>query len=135
MIDYLSRRQVFFENAALIIQLGATRKVDLFISSLSFASASYILHAHYKIEFEDIIKSFDEVVNLCNITVVDTQTVKYSISSGFKDFEDAMQYYSALRVDSDYIITRNKGDFALSKIPVYEPDEFIDMLVEYSKNH
>ena len=40
-----------------------------------------------------------------------------------------MQYYSALRGRADMIITRNKDDFEISEIPVYEPQEFLDKMM------
>ena len=39
-----------------------------------------------------------------------------------------MQYYSALRGNANVIITRNKGDFSASEVPVCEPREFLDEL-------
>ena len=46
-----------------------------------------------------------------------------------ENFEDAMQYYSALREQADVIITRNKDDYAAAQIPVYEPQEFLDLMI------
>ena len=40
------------------------------------------------------------------------------------DFEDALQYYSALQEKCELIVTRNKKDFLFSKIMVCTPDEF-----------
>ena len=45
--------------------------------------------------------------------------------SQFKDFEDAMQYYTALKAKADFIITRNGKDFTASKIPVMTATEFL----------
>ena len=52
------------------------------------------------------------------------------MESKFKDFEDAMQYFSAKHEDIDYIITRNKKDFTASDIPVLKPQEFVDYLLK-----
>jgi hypothetical protein len=41
-----------------------------------------------------------------------------------------MQYYSALREQADVIITRNKDDYEAAQIPIYEPQEFLDMLTK-----
>ena len=49
----------------------------------------------------------------------------------FEDFEDAMQYFSAMRESVDYIVTRNKKDFKAAQIPVFEPQEFIDYLLKW----
>ncbi len=49
----------------------------------------------------------------------------------FKDFEDALQFECADEVTVDYIITRNKQDFAETKIPLVTPQELLALL---SKN-
>ena len=43
----------------------------------------------------------------------------------FPDFEDGLQYYSAIENDIDIIITRNKKDFKNSKLPVLTAKEFL----------
>lgn len=126
LIDYLSRREPFFVPAALLLQLGKRKKCQLMVSSLSFATASFMLQAHYKMTHEAVVTLFAKIVELCHITTVDAQTVQNAIASDFKDFEDALQYYSAMRVKADYIITRNKPDFIQSVVPVYSPEEFLN---------
>lgn len=51
-----------------------------------------------------------------------------ALVSGFTDFEDALQYCSAQTIDADCIVTRNKKDLSTSEIPVYELDEFLEMM-------
>lgn len=43
----------------------------------------------------------------------------------FNDFEDGIQYYTALESEANLIITRNLKDFKHSKIPVMSPKEFL----------
>ena len=76
---------------------------------------------------------FAAFVKKCNVTPVDSVIIDKAIASEFKDFEDAMQYYSALREGADAIITRNIVDFTSAKIDVYEPQEFLDMLMQQSR--
>jgi predicted nucleic acid-binding protein len=133
LVDYLAYRKKFFENAAYIIQLGQNNKCKILVSAMSFATASFILQAHHGISEIDISKKFSEFVKKCNITAVDSKTVNESLVSGFKDFEDAMQYYSAVDGGADCIITRNKDDFSKARISVYEPIEFLDLLRKKAK--
>lgn len=44
-----------------------------------------------------------------------------------KDFEDAIQYETAVEGKCECIITRNKKDFYFSQIPVFTPEEFIKL--------
>lgn len=62
------------------------------------------------------------------VTPVDSIIIDKAIASQFSDFEDAMQYFSAIREKADAIITRNSEDFVAAQIEVYEPQQFLDML-------
>ncbi len=129
LIDYLARRGQFFVPAAQIVQLGQQHEISLLVSAMSFATASFILEAHHKLSNETIVRKFEEFVTMCNVTPVDSLIVDEAITSRFSDFEDAMQYYSAIREGADAIITRNSSDFSAAEIEVYEPQHFLEMLV------
>ena len=51
-----------------------------------------------------------------------------AINSDFKDFEDAMQYYSALEANCDLIITRNEKDFKNAMIPAMNAESYLQTL-------
>ena len=130
LIDYLARRGQFFEPAAQIVQLGQQRSCEILVSALSFATSSFILESHNKLSNDAIVSKFSEFVKMCNVTPVDSIIIDEAIASHFSDFEDAMQYYSAIREGADAIITRNSNDFNVAQIPVFEPQEFLDMLTK-----
>ena len=130
LIDYFGRRGQFFEPAAQIVQLGQQHSCQVLVSALSFATASFILESHHKLSNDAIVRKFSEFVKMCNVTPVDSLIIDEAIASRFSDFEDAMQYYSAIREDADAIITRNSSDFNVAQIPVFEPQEFLDMLTK-----
>ncbi|MBR1465327.1 MAG: PIN domain-containing protein [Bacteroidaceae bacterium] len=89
VIDFLARRSQFFNSACGVISCSQKGYLIL-VSSLSFATTSYILAAHHKIPEQAIKNIFANFVNTCRITTVDTVTISDAISSQFTDFEDAM---------------------------------------------
>lgn len=127
LIDYFATRRDY-EAASTIVTMAKDEKYKLLVSSLSFATASYIMNAHHKKTNAEIVALFADFVKMCNVTPVDSLIIDNAIASGFPDFEDAMQYYSAVRGGADAIITRNGADFTASQIPVYGPQGFLDML-------
>ena len=131
LIDFLARRGQFFHPAWGVIS-RSMRGDTILVSALSFATASYIMTTHHKMSNEAVVRLFENFVKICQITPIDSQTINESIASEFGDFEDAMQYYSALREKADIIITRNKDDYEAAHIPVYEPQEFLDLLTAKS---
>lgn len=51
-----------------------------------------------------------------------------ALKNDFKDFEDSVQYASALTIDGvDAIVTRNVKDYRSSKIAVMTPLHFLKM--------
>jgi len=62
---------------------------------------------------------------LVNVLPLDDKIADLALNSEFRDFEDAIQYYTAIENDQDLIITRNQRDFKESKIPVMTAGEFI----------
>ena len=129
LIDYLASRRDYVA-ASTIVTMARDGNFSLLISSLSFATASYIMNAHHKKTNAEIVAMFAEFVKMCNVTPVDSLIVNEAIASRFSDFEDAMQYYSAIREGADAIITRNSSDFNAAQIEVYEPQQFLDMLAK-----
>jgi predicted nucleic acid-binding protein len=127
MIDVIGRREQYNKPSMQIMSLADRGLIRVYVSTLSYATASFILEKYNK-EL-DILTEFSKFMKITTATLVDSSMVEQSLKSGFKDFEDAMQYFSAKHENIDYIITRNKKDFAKSDIPVFEPQEFVDYLL------
>jgi len=126
VIDLLTERDEHYMPAAKIASLCDTGKVALVVSSLSIVTVNYILR---KLESNEKAKvKIKNFLILCDIAGVDEKIVKQALSSRFKDFEDAVQYYSALSSESDLIISRNEKDFRLSEIPVLSPRDYLNSL-------
>ena len=58
--------------------------------------------------------------------MTDKNEIKQALNSNFRDFEDALQNYSAvLNGEVDLIITRNIKDFKNSELGVMTPESYI----------
>lgn len=80
------------------------------------------MHKHGPEGVRNLLSNFRQ---LARVATADERTVDDSLASQFKDFEDAMQYYTALSANADFIITRNGKDFTNSKLPVMTAGEFL----------
>jgi len=47
---------------------------------------------------------------------------------GFTDFEDGLQYFTALENGQDLIITRNLRDYKNSKLPILTAKQFLEAI-------
>lgn len=124
VIDLLSKRDKFYEEAADLFSRADKKELDLTISSLTFANTNYILSKMKSPkEAREILRKFKVLVELLSL---DDKITDLALSGErFPDFEDGLQYYSAIENGIDIIITRNKKDFKNSKIPVLTAKEFL----------
>lgn len=124
IIDLLAKRDEFYSEAAQLFSLADRKEVQLKISSLSFANTNYILtRLKSPKEAREILRKFKVLVEILNL---DDRIIELAISDDkFPDFEDGLQYYSALENSVDVFITRNKKDFKKSKIPVLTAREYL----------
>ena len=129
VIDALLEREEWMDDAFLLLSLADRGDIEVYCSSLSLATASYFME-RVKMPHEMMMDKLDVFCQLCTPSRVDVSVVRQAIHSSFTDFEDALQYFSALTIKADAIITRNGKDFAASKIPVMTAAEF---LTSYNK--
>jgi predicted nucleic acid-binding protein len=123
VLDLLAYRMPFYTEAAKLFSLADKEKIRLSISALCLADSNYILsRQHPEMEVRKILRKFKVLVN---VLPLDDKISDLALSSEFKDFEDAIQYFTAIENDQDIIITRNQPDFKESKIPIMTAGEFI----------
>lgn len=131
ILDLLGEREPFYESTAKLVSLADKQKIILVASPISFATVSYFLT---KYETAGIAKEkLRKFKVICNVCILDETILEKSLNSTFKDFEDALQYYSALGAGCDLIITRNGKDFKKASIPVMTTDEYLKKYMLISK--
>ena len=123
IIDLLAKREPFYKDAQDLFTLSDKKEIQLYISSLSFANAYYSIIKHHKdIDAKKYLTKFKVLVKILSL---DDKVIELALASDFDDFEDGLQYFTAMVNESDIIITRNKKDFKYSKIPVMTAGEYI----------
>ncbi len=126
MLDLLGEREPFYVSAAKIATLADKRKLKIIVSALSFATVSYFLTKFEGLKnTKDKLRKFKIISGICEL---DEVIIEKALNSDLPDFEDSLQYFSALRSECDMIITRNGKDFKKSQIPVMTPDEFLNSM-------
>ena len=124
IIDLLAKREPFYLESLQLFSLADSNQIDLIVSALSLVNTHYILHDVMKLkDARSIIGKFKVLVQpyALNDKVIDLALNDLK----FKDFEDGIQFYTALDSQANAIITRNLKDFKHSTIPVMSPKEFL----------
>ena len=124
VLDLLAKRPGFYTSAAKLFTLADKGQVELSVSSLTFANTHYIIvKQEGKEKAVQILRDLELVVDIIDLT---GKIVRLALNDkNFKDFEDGLQYYSALENGMEVIITRNQKDFKHSKLPVMNADQFL----------
>lgn len=126
ILDLLAQREPHYIHAARLFTLIDQNEVIAYTSPLIFANLHYLL----KKQTSNLpaLKSLRKLKTLINILSIDERVIEQSLNSEFNDFEDAIQYFTAVNNGITLIITRNKTDYKRSKIDVLTAEEFLKSL-------
>jgi len=118
------QREPHYVYAAQLISLADKQKIKITTSSLTIATANYLLTKVVGYEkAKDVLLKF---MLICEVEAVDREIVREALTSmEFKDTEDGMQYYCALKASADIIITRDQKDFKKSTLSIMSAKEFL----------
>jgi predicted nucleic acid-binding protein len=127
IIDVLSARKPFFRSSQSLLSLADSGEIKAYSSALTFANAYYILRKQYTgANLRSVLKDFSELIINLDLT---NHIIRLALDDlKFPDFEDGLQYYTALENVLDVIITRDLRDFKNSKIPVMSPNDYLARL-------
>jgi len=123
ILDVLAKREIFYEPAAKLFDLGIEKKINLYTTAVVMANVFYILRKKYGAE-----KSMEQLKKLrriIKILPVNEKTVDDVLISKFRDFEDGLQYFSARENAIPAIITRNIKDYLEKDVMVQTAEECI----------
>ena len=125
LIDFLAARQPFAEDAIALFQLADNNEIELMVSDLTIINTIYVLR-RMLYDLPRIYDSLDTIRPLLTITSMGAAVIDRCLQHRSNDFEDEMQYFSAVDANADYIITRNKNDFDFGDSAVMTPREFFN---------
>jgi len=126
MLDLLGERIPFYHSIAKIATLADKRKITIVVSALSYATVSYFLTKYENSEkAKEKLRKFKIISEICDL---DGLIIEKGLNSNYTDFEDSLQYFSALKSDCGIIITRNGKDFKLSQIPIMTSEEYLSSI-------
>ncbi len=122
VMDLLEKREEFYQEAQELFTLSDKKNVRLYVSALTLANVHFLLYKHLRMEARKVLAKFKVLVE---VLAVDDKILDLALTSDLKDFEDAIQYYTAIGNEMDIIITRNKKDFKNIDFPILTAKEFL----------
>ncbi len=126
ILDYALERQPFWQASEQIFLLIEQGQFEGYISASTCGDLYYIIRKQRGHEWA--IAFLNRLVNLCYIAAVDQTVISMALTTNFKDFEDAIQYSTAVIARLDAIVTRNPQDFVGATLQIMSPDALIQAL-------
>ena len=124
ILDFFFDRKPFSDDAARILSLCESREIKGFITSVIISNVYYLLRQ--SATHEKVIEKLTQLITITEVLLTDKNAILKALNSNFKDFEDALQNYSAeLDGQIDIIITRNIKDFKNSSLGVMTPENYL----------
>ncbi|MCM1140553.1 MAG: PIN domain-containing protein [Muribaculum sp.] len=121
IVDYFVRES-YSSDAEKVLSLGKMRNYKFYISYLTIANFAYILR---KMPKSSLVEMLTKICHLFEIVPNNKEQITNALLIDANDFEDVLQYQSAISAKCNCIITRNQKDFSFSKIPVLSASEFV----------
>jgi len=129
LLDVIAERMPFYDASAAILSLFEQDKAEGFVSAMSFNNTHYVLAK--RAGRNRALKAMRTLLDTFNVVALDEKILSRAIDAEFDDFEDAIQFFSAIRCDADYLVTRNVKDFPHKDIPVLSPEEFLKLKLKF----
>jgi predicted nucleic acid-binding protein len=123
ILDIFLEREPFYAPAARIFAMIEARLLKGFLCANSFPTLFYILAKELK--RDKAMRVLEKLRIVFRVAAVDEKVIDLSLASDFKDFEDAVQCYSAVNARVDCLITRNKNDYVTDILAIMSPEEFL----------
>lgn len=126
ILDILLDREPFVELSASLVSLVEEKEIQGYLCATTLTTIDYLIsksHNRQKAKNE-----LSKLLGMFKICSVNEQVLQLALNSKFKDFEDAVQFYSGVCEGVESIVTRNTKDYKEGGISVYTPAEIWSIL-------
>lgn len=127
LLDVILRREPFYADSARVWTLAEMGRIEGYASAVSFSNIFYIVERLRN--RQAATAAVRTLLHIFTPAACDAQVLGQAVDAELPDFEDAIQYDSALHADMDCILTRNPDDYPRPPaVPVLSPSEFLAQL-------
>jgi predicted nucleic acid-binding protein len=127
ILDFFFDRKPHSDNSTVILNQCELGQLEGYITPVIISNIYYILRRTAK--HEKVIEKLKQLLKITQILQMNRQVIEKALDSDFKDFEDALQNFSAVNYGKiEVIITRNVKDYKKSEIGVLTPESFVKLI-------
>lgn len=124
ILDFFFDRQPFSEDASKILSLCEKGDLKGFITPVMISNIYYLLRKIAK--HDEVIENLKKLLSIIDVAPINKEVVLKALNSEFKDFENALQNFSAQNeMEIKVFVTRNTKDFKMSSLSVMTPEIYL----------
>lgn len=129
IVDVALERQPYFSDSEAVLSLVEQRQIKGYISASTFGDLYYIIRTEKSRNLT--LEFFRQIAIFCQVATVDGTAIAMALTANFRDFENAIQYSTAVVNQLDAIVTRNPQDFPVTIPQIITPELLIQELTNY----
>ena len=127
ILDFFFDRMPFSEESSQILSLCEKKEIQGYVTSIMVSNIYYLLRKNAK--HEKVIDNLKMLLNVVDVTTTNKKVVLEALNSEFKDFEDALQNFSAQNDEKiTLILTRNVKDYKTSNLSIMTPENYLKII-------
>ena len=120
VVDMCDNKRALYENSfEMITNYLEQDNCELFINSDTLANLFYILSNRSTLNAEEVLEKMQFINEIFTLVSIESEDVSMALdlcadsATTHKDYEDAMQYVCAKKIEADLIVTNDKGFVSL----------------------
>lgn len=126
LLDVLARRKPFYAAAIRIWTLAERGSLRAFVSAISFNNIYYITRKASGKERADLALRL--LRDVFEVVPADARILNLAMDDRIADFEDAVQFHSALQSRARHLVTRDPDGFPAGAIAIVSPAEYLALI-------
>ena len=122
LLDVVLHREDFYKQSALIWSECEYKKVQGYVSGISLNNMYYVLRK--MVTPEVALEYVRLVLDIFTVVPIDESILRLAANLPQKDFEDAIQLFSAVQIKADCLVTRDVSHFLSNFMPIVSPEKY-----------
>ncbi len=124
LMDFFFDRKPFSKYSTEILHLCAEKQIQGYTTPVIICHVYYLLRKTAR--HDKIVEKLKQLLTIIKVIPIDKDVVINALNSNFKDFEDALQNFSAIENGKiKIILTRNTKDFKKSNLAIQTPETYL----------
>ncbi len=126
VLDVLLKREPFYQAAVKVMNLAQHDDIHEYISASAVTDIYYIAYKQIK-DRKLVLDLIKRLLMVVSIVAVTEQEIRNALETGWRDFEDAVQYSVALLNEMEGLVTRNPRDYERADIVIWSPEQVLSV--------